>query len=219
LAERPVDKDGLAVNVLPIDRAPDSTVVGRLSMVPEHEVVVRLDISRRAVLMIEVARRNVRLGERLVIDENASLLNIHPLSGKANHPLDVRFRGIQGIQEDDDVAPTDLLKAVDELIDEDSLVIDQPGHHAGPFHLHRLIQEHNDNESEEERKDKISHPVASVKKAPPGARGKEYTLVHLLFGGRENPALPLAAQMLFIPQLLRVPHHKTQNKARLKPYW
>jgi hypothetical protein len=25
--------------------------------------------------------------------------------------------------------------------------------------------------------------------------------------------------MLFIPQLLRVPHHKTQNKARLKPYW
>src|SRR5215472_7115342 len=125
-------------------------------MVPENEIVITFDVSGRVVLMVEIAWRKIRFVQRSVINEDTSFPNTHPVPRKAHHPLDVRLRGVQRIEKDDNVASLDLLKTVEELVDEDSLVIHQPGHHTGPFHLHRLVQEYNHNEGEKERKDKIS---------------------------------------------------------------
>src|SRR5438477_43078 len=77
-------------------------------------------------------------------------------TGKAT--LDVALGGIARVAENDDVAALDGLPAVDELVDEDAFLVVERGHHARAFHLHRLVEEDDDESRDRERDNQVTQP-------------------------------------------------------------
>ena len=71
--------------------------------------------------------------------------------------------GSPGKPEHHHVAAADVGKTetVDELVDEDALLIDQRGHHAGAFDLNRLIQKQDDDDRDHDAERKIAKPGES----------------------------------------------------------
>ena len=72
------------------------------------------------------------------------------VAGNTDHALDVALRSVSRIAEDDDVAALDRLPTIHELVDEDALLVLEAGHHAGAFHLHRLVEKDNNERGDSE---------------------------------------------------------------------
>ena len=85
------------------------------------------------------------------VDANAVACN-------GNHTLNVAFRRIARIAEDNDITAFNRLQLVDELVDEDPLLVLQGRHHAGTFHLYRLIEKNNKECGNGQRDDDVPDP-------------------------------------------------------------
>jgi len=94
----------------------------------------------------------------MAVNVNDAVANFHRFSRKADDAFDKRLGAIEGIPEDDDVAAVDGLKAVDELIDEDALLIGKKRGHAGSFDLYGLIEENDDHQGEADGDEEVASP-------------------------------------------------------------
>src|SRR5262249_11810719 len=107
VAERPVDEDRLAVDVLAGDVAPHAAVDRLAPMVAENEIVALGD----DLLLAVVPRTDVAIIVRDVVLDQGGSVYIHlpaihadPVAGDADHALDVRLRSVPGKPEDHGVA-------------------------------------------------------------------------------------------------------------------
>ena len=51
------------------------------------------------------------------------------------------------------------MQAINELVDEDTLLIVEGGHHAGAFHFHWLIQEQYYDDGQDHGKNQVARPM------------------------------------------------------------
>ena len=75
-----------------------------------------------------------------------------------HHALDIALGRIERIPEHDHVAARDRLQLVHELVDEDSFLVGESGHHARALNLHRLVQEDDDECRNGQRDENVAHP-------------------------------------------------------------
>src|SRR5579872_2711939 len=127
-------------------------------MISHHKVAVLGDFGGGEIGQIFVLRRDVWLGERHTVHVYDSFANLYHFARQRDDALDERLRAIQRIPEDDDVAALDGLKTVDKFVDEDALLIGEQRRHAGALDLHRLIEEHDDDQGEADRDEEIAGP-------------------------------------------------------------
>ena len=80
------------------------------------------------------------------------------VAGQRDHPLDVALFRVARIVEDHHVAAMDGRDVVDELVDEEAVVVLQARQHAGAFHAHRLVEEHDDEDGHGRRDDNVADP-------------------------------------------------------------
>src|SRR5262249_18580119 len=71
-------------------RAPEAAVIGRGTVVAEHEVVAGGDRDRRGVVavVLDVARRRVRLTKWAAVTDDAALLHAQMVAGEPDDALD-----------------------------------------------------------------------------------------------------------------------------------
>src|ERR1700690_52698 len=84
------------------------------------------------------------------------------LARQSHHAFDERLRAVERIPENDYVSALDWLKAINELINENSFLIGEQRRHAGALHLHRLVEKHNNDQRQTHRYSKIAHPSAKL---------------------------------------------------------
>src|SRR5690349_17205575 len=101
LAEGPVDKHGLAIDISSIHRAPYAAVIGGFTVIPEHVIVVGLHQHRGITLVIKILCRQIRLLETPAIHINMPIADADNVSGEAYHPFDIGLAGIQWVPEND----------------------------------------------------------------------------------------------------------------------
>ena len=77
----------------------------------------------------------------------------------------------RGYQKTDHIAPPDGFESIDEFVDEDSLLIlDQRGH-TRSFHLHRLVEENDNDHRQAEGDDEVARPGPQLAPDGPLRRG------------------------------------------------
>ena len=127
-------------------------------MVAHHKVFAGGDPNRPIALQAPVFRQNVGLVQSLSVDEDFALRQFHNLPWKTDHSFDIALGRIRGKLEHHNVLSVDGPKPINKFIDKDTFLIRQPGHHADAFHLHRLVQEHNDDPRNGQRENQIANP-------------------------------------------------------------
>src|SRR3990172_3151380 len=119
-----------------------------------------------------MSRFDVRLIERLMVDENLPALYFDGISRKANHSLDERHIGILRVPEHHDFTPLYGTKMVDELVDQNALAIGQLGVHAGALNLECLYDIGNEQRADHDGDGQIMEQVYQVPKGRgPSLRG------------------------------------------------
>ena len=115
--------------------------------------MVGFDLHKRVSLVVKVGGGQVRFSEGLPLTwtRPSSMLTHSP--GRPTTRLMYDFDWSTGQRKHHDVTAADRLEPVDELINEDPLLVYQPGHHAVPFDLHRLVQENNHDKGQQDRED------------------------------------------------------------------
>ena len=121
-------------------------------------------------------------------------INSHLVARQPDHSLDIRLVRVQREPEHDNVALSNLLEAIDELVDEDPLLVMQPRHHACSLDLDRLIQEDDDNDRDRNRDDDVSSPDLDIE--PERARRvRGFPRVRGIFLTRGLRGNPVVVQM------------------------
>ena len=117
-------------------------------MVAHHKVTVFGDAKRAEVAHVFVLRGDVRLIDGVAVDVDDALPNFDTFARQSDDALDKRFRMVERVPENDDVAPMNRLETIHKFVDEDALLVGEERRHAGAFDLDRLVQEDNDDEGE-----------------------------------------------------------------------
>src|SRR5437879_9757174 len=125
LIHGPVAEHGFAVDKALVHGAEVAAVVGHGPVIAEHKIRIRRHHHIRQGPRIGVLGRDVSLVKRLAVHIDLSGVDADAIAGHPDHALDIALRGIVGVLEYHDVAAFDRLQAVDELIDEDALLVDQ----------------------------------------------------------------------------------------------
>src|SRR5580698_6917972 len=120
MIDRPIGKNGAAINKLAGDAAEDARVVRADAMVAHDEVAVPGDAHGAVVAHVFVLRRHVRLVNGAAVDVNDALANLDIFTGQADNAFDERFRMVERIPENDNVASLDWLEAINKFVDEDT---------------------------------------------------------------------------------------------------
>src|SRR6266850_4645662 len=206
---RPIPKNRLTENVALLHRPEVPAVVRHAAVISQHEVTPGRHHDFGIGALIRVGRRNVVFDDRLLVDVQLARIDADLVSGNADHALDIALRGIPGITEYDDVAALDRLPAIDELVDEDTFLVVERGHHAGAFDLHWLVEKDDDERRDRQRDDQIPQPYRQQRRrARPLAEslisaGLEAWVPHRWHGAhsiwKQSPieAFPLVAAALF----------------------
>lgn len=100
----------------------------------------------------------------LAVEADFAVEDFDRVAGDADDALDVRLRGVAREPEDDGVAAFDFAEAeaVDEFVDENSLLVFERGHHGGPFHLHWLVKKEDDDDGDDDREHEVAQPVGGT---------------------------------------------------------
>src|SRR5207249_154337 len=109
---RPVDEERLPLDLFALDEAPVAAVLGVVTVVAHHEIRVRRDDGGLAAVRVPavglprrrqrpLAAFDVRLAERLAVDEHLRAAYLHAVSGRADDPLDEVALLVLRILEDD----------------------------------------------------------------------------------------------------------------------
>src|SRR5436305_6107654 len=140
----PVTKHSLAIDEALIDRTEIAAVIRHRAMVAQHKIAVRRHHNIRIRPLVGVLRWHVRLVQCLAVHIYLAAIDADVIALHPDHALDVALRRIARIAEYHDIAALDWFQPIDKLVHEDSFLILQGRHHAGALHLHRLIQEDDD---------------------------------------------------------------------------
>jgi len=158
MVDRPVREHGSAINKFAVDRAEDARVIRADAVISHDEVHVLGDADGAVVAHVLVLCGNVRLVDGAPVNIDNALANLDILSRQPDNALDERFRMVERIPEDDDVAALDGLEPIHKFVDEDALLIGQERSHAGAFDFYRLIEEDDDDERQANSDEKVAGP-------------------------------------------------------------
>jgi len=158
MIDRPVRKDRASVDKFAGDGAEDARVIGADTVIAHDKIHVVRNAERAVVAHIFVLRGNVRLVNGVAVDIDDALANLDAFSRKTDDALDERFRMVERIPENDDVATMNRLEAINKFVDEDALLIGEEGRHAGTFNFYRLIEEDDDDEREANSDQEVAGP-------------------------------------------------------------
>src|SRR5690349_8865587 len=125
--DRPISEDSFSVNVLFGYETPHTAVVGLIAVIAQNIVVSRLDIDWRICSMVQIFGQDVVLIKRLVIDVHDTAPDFDDIARHSDDALDVRLRGIERIPKHDDILTLNLFDPVNELVNENTLLVDQFG--------------------------------------------------------------------------------------------
>src|ERR1700675_545452 len=123
MIDRPIRKDGAAVNKLAGHGAEDARIIGADAMIAHNEIMVPGDADGAEVAHVFVLRGDIRLVGRAAVDVDDALANFDVFSRQTDDALDERFRMVERIPENDDIAALDGFEAIDKFIDEDALLV------------------------------------------------------------------------------------------------
>src|SRR5271167_1028463 len=135
----PVSKNGAPIDIAAGYRAKYTRIVGTDAMVTHHEIAVARHADGSEIADVFVLRRNIGFRHHLFVDVDGAAPNFHNFARQSNHALDERFRAIQRIPEDHDIAALNRLETVDKFVDEDAFLVGEQRGHAGAFDLYRLV--------------------------------------------------------------------------------
>ena len=93
-----------------------------------------------------------------MVDPDIAMFDAQMIAGKGDDPLDVALLWIARIVKDHHIATLDGLNAVDKLVDEEPVVVFQPGQHAGSLYPHRLVEKDDDQHRGHSRDGQIAQP-------------------------------------------------------------
>src|SRR6266567_72159 len=113
-------------------------------MVAEYEEAMGGDRYLRIRPRICIRRGNVVLVQRLIVHVNLAAVNANTVARHPDHALDVALGGIARIAEDHNIPALDWFQPIYELVDEDSFLVVERGHHAGSLDFYRLVQKDDD---------------------------------------------------------------------------
>src|SRR5579863_3565628 len=156
----PISEHSLAIDELPRNGTKHARVVRAVAMIAHYKVSVRGNAVWRVRRTVQVARRNILVGQFMVVDVNMAVANLDGFTRKSHHALDERFRAVQRIPENDHVAALDGLEMVHKFVDENTLLIAEQRIHAGAFDLDRLVKENHHHDGEPESDGQIARPTA-----------------------------------------------------------
>src|SRR5579862_6985233 len=114
-------------------------------MITHYEVAVRGNPPQPIARAIQIDRGDVRFKQFFAVHIEMARADFDRIARQPDHALDERFRAVQRIPEHHYIVAIDGLEAVHKFIDEDALLVAEERRHTGAFHLHRLIEE-NDND-------------------------------------------------------------------------
>ena len=154
----PIDERCLAINQPAIDRAKVAAVAGNQAVISHNEIFVLRQDRLRIGAIVSKAHRDIGLSQGFTVHVDLPVVNAQSITGDGDHPLDIALCRIERKVKNHDIVAMDRLKVVFELVDEEPFLVLQSGHHAGPFHTHRLIQERNDQERNGDGKQQITRP-------------------------------------------------------------
>src|SRR5580704_10424259 len=109
MLDRPIREDSAAINKFAVDRAEDPRVIRADAVISHDEVHVLGDADGAVVTHVLVLCGNVRLVDGAPVNIDNALANLDILSRQPDNALDERFRMVERIPEDDDVAALDGL--------------------------------------------------------------------------------------------------------------
>jgi hypothetical protein len=170
MIDRPIGEHGAAINKFAGDGTKDARVVGADAMIAHDEVAVPGDPHGAVVAHVFVLRGHVRLVNGAAVDVNDALTNLDIFAGQADDAFDERFRMVERIPENDNVASLDGLEAIDKFVDEDALLVREQRGHAGALDLNRLIEEDNDDERKADGDEKVARPNTDLVSQGMGSR-------------------------------------------------
>src|SRR5262245_12054320 len=124
--------------------------------------MARLDIYRRICAMIQIFRQDITLFERFIVDVNDAAADFHDISRHSHNAFDIRLRRIQRIPKDYDIFALNSFDSIDELVYEDSFLIDKLRQHTRSFDLHRLIKEDHNQNGRADRKKNVTGPASDL---------------------------------------------------------
>src|ERR1700746_3581496 len=184
LVHWPVAENRLAEDIVFFYRPEVAAGVGHTAVVTQHEVAARRHGDLRVRALVGVSRRHVIFFDGFPVDVDLTGIYADVVPGNANDPLDVALRGIARIAKNHNVTPLNRFPAIDELVNEDTLLIVEGRHHACAFDLHRLIKKNDDEGRDGERDDEISKPDGdgsrSMQRRPAEHRARLVTLLRWL---------------------------------------
>src|SRR5262249_50040973 len=130
----------------------------------------------RVRALVDVLRWNIVFFQGAAIEVDLAAIDADPVSGQADHTLDIALRGVPRITEDHNVAALDRLPSIYELVDENALLVIEGRHHAGAFDFHRLVEEDDDEGRDGQGNDEVAHPDGQHGQAPGLGHGSRLRL-------------------------------------------
>ena len=144
LIERPVAKEGLAVNIFLRDEAPDARIAGMVAVIAHDKIIVVFDnnggLGGGGAVQVFF---QIGFVQDLVIDEDTPVADFDGFTGKPDDPFDITIVGVIGIPKDNDITACEVRQAiVNHLVDKDAFAIVEARQHRSAFDLDRLHREH-----------------------------------------------------------------------------
>lgn len=158
MIDRPVRKDGAAIDESALDGTEHARVVGADTVVAHNEVTIPWNANGPEVAEVFVLRGYVRFLNGAAVHVNDALADFDFLARQTDDPFDEGLRAVEGIPENDDVTALDGLEAIDKLVDEDALLVREKRGHAGAFDFHGLIEKNDDDKGEPNGDEKVASP-------------------------------------------------------------
>src|SRR5713101_2093828 len=139
MIHRPVGKYRAAVDVAVGDRPKDTRIVGTDAVIAHDKIAVTGNAHGAVIAHIFILRGDVGLGDRLAVDVDHAVANLHSFTRQTNHAFYEGFRAVQRVPEDHHVSALDGFEPVDEFVDEDALLVGEQRRHAGAFHFRGVV--------------------------------------------------------------------------------
>src|SRR5215472_579884 len=158
LFHRPVTEDGFAEDIASGYGADLPAVIGTVAVVAENKKSVRPHHRFRIGRGVQKLLRHIRFLQQSSVYVDMPVGNPDAVAGQRNYALNEALAAIARVAKDHDVAARNVLPPVNQFVDEDAFLVFQSGLHAAALDLHRLIDEENDEEGNQDGKQEIGDP-------------------------------------------------------------
>ena len=158
MVHRPVRKNRAPINKLAGHRAEHARIIRADAVIAHNEVAVFRDSDRAKVAHVLVLRWDVRFIDGMAVHIDDALPDLDTFSGQSDDAFDERFRMVERIPENNNIAALNRFEPVDKLVDKNAFLVGEKRSHAGAFDFYRLVQKHDDDEGQANGNQKIACP-------------------------------------------------------------